>query len=95
MAILEIKMEESKWYWQWLINQKKPQVDKLIDGSKLWELTCRFNAEVEIRKELNFKNKIHELEKNSDIAGLMKHLKLSDLFLLYTVTISLYHYMTI
>ena len=68
--------EEHNWYWKWLVKQPKQQIDKLLDGEKLWLLTRRFDAEAEIRKELNFKDKTHELEKDNDIEGLMKHLSL-------------------
>jgi hypothetical protein len=49
---------------------------KLKDGAKLVEFLERYPTELEIRKEFEYKDKLHEFEKNGDIVGLMKHLSL-------------------
>ena len=51
---------------------------KLKDGEKLWEFACRFDFERYCYEQRNEKQTVHELEKEGDLVGLMKHLKLGD-----------------
>jgi hypothetical protein len=67
LGVIENKEVYAKWYWNWLVKQPKQQIDKLIDGAKLWELLCRYDFETAIHEELNFKDKTHQFEKEGNI----------------------------